>query len=250
MVSKIGMELPRSSGVLLHPTSLPEGRLGAGARRFVDWLAAAGQSWWQMLPVGPPDAYRSPYSSSSAFAGWSGLLEHPEAGVGAGEIQAFLARHAYWIAGWTSFAGAGAIADQVRFEREWRKLRAYAAARGVRLIGDVPIYVADRSADAAAWPGIFARGEVAGVPADAFSPHGQRWGNPLYDWPALRRTGYRWWIERFRRALELFDVVRIDHFRGFAAYWAVPGRSKSARPSLGDVMTADAWAAWRVVSQG
>jgi 4-alpha-glucanotransferase len=217
------MELPRSSGVLLHPTSLPDGRLGASARRFVDWLAAAGQSWWQMLPVGPPDAHRSPYSSSSAFAGWNGLLERPRAPVRPAEIEDFTARHAFWIASWP------AIEDQVRFEREWRALRTYAASRGVRLIGDVPIYVAAGGADQAAWPEIFARGEVAGVPADAFSPDGQRWGNPLYDWAALRRSGYRWWIERFRRALELFDRVRIDHFRGFAAYWAVPARAKTAR---------------------
>ncbi len=217
------MELPRSSGVLLHPTSLPRGRLGAGARRFVDWLAAAGQSWWQMLPIGPPDAYRSPYSSSSAFAGWSGLLERPEARVRQEEIEDFAARHAFWIESWT------AIADQVRFEREWRALRTYAAARGVRLIGDVPIYVAAGGADQATWPEMFARGEVAGVPADAFSPDGQRWGNPLYDWTALRKSGYRWWIERFRRARELFDLVRIDHFRGFAAYWAVPARARTAR---------------------
>jgi 4-alpha-glucanotransferase len=223
------MDLPRSSGVLLHPTSLPGGRLGAAARRFVDWLAAAGQSWWQMLPLGPPDAHRSPYGSSSAFAAWPGLLEKPNAHVGVSEIEDFVARHATWIGGWSAFAGPRAIADQVRFEREWRALRAYAAAKGVRLIGDIPIYVASKSADHATWPEIFARGEVAGVPADAFGPDGQLWGNPLYDWTALRRSGYRWWIERFRRTFELFDVARIDHFRGFAAYWAVPARAKVAR---------------------
>jgi len=222
-------DLGRSSGVLLHPTSLPGGRLGAEARRFVDWLAAAGQSWWQVLPLGPPDEHRSPYRSASAFAAWPGLLAEPAAPVSAGELEDFAARHAYWIGPWAAFAGAGAIADQVRFEREWQELRTYAAARGVRFIGDVPIYVAAAGADRRAWPELFARGEVAGVPPDAFSANGQRWGNPLYDWAVLRATGYRWWKERFRRTFDLVDLARVDHFRGFVAYWAVPERHATAR---------------------
>jgi 4-alpha-glucanotransferase len=105
----------------------------------------------------------------------------------------------------------------------------YAGERGVRLIGDVPIYVADNGADRAAWPELFTAGEVAGAPPDALSASGQHWGNPLYDWPAMRAGGYRWWVERLRRMLELVDVVRVDHFRGFVAYWAIPAGHKTAR---------------------
>ena len=223
------MNLPRSSGILLHPTSLPGGRLGDEAYRFVDWLAAAGQSWWQVLPLGPPDEHGSPYRAASAFAGWSGLLADPEAPVSRDALEAFVARHPFWSGEWARHAGAGSLADQVRFEREWRALRAYARERGVRLIGDVPIYVADGGADVAAWPELFEPGEVAGAPPDALSALGQRWGNPLYDWPAHRATGYRWWVERFRRAVELVDLVRVDHFRGFVAYWAIPGRHRTAQ---------------------
>jgi len=223
------LNLPRSSGILLHPTSLPGGRLGDEAYRFVDWLAAAGQSWWQVLPLGPPDEHGSPYRAASAFAGWSGLLADPEAAVSRDELEAFVARHPFWSGEWARYAGAGSLADQVRFEREWSALRAYARERGVRLIGDVPIYVADGGADVAAWPELIEPGEVAGAPPDALSALGQRWGNPLYDWPAHRATGYRWWVERFRRALELVDLVRVDHFRGFVAYWAIPERHRTAQ---------------------
>ncbi len=223
------VNLPRSSGILLHVTSLPGGRLGTHARAFVDWLAAAGQSWWQILPLAPPDRSGSPYTSSSAFAAWPGLLAEPEAAVSEREIAAFRDAHAYWIADWERFAGGGAVAAQVRFEREWSALRAYAAARGVRLIGDIPLYVGPRSADHRSHPGLFQRGFVAGAPPDALSTTGQLWGNPLYDWTALRREGYRWWIERLRRASQLADVNRIDHFRGLVAYWSVPARARNAR---------------------
>lgn len=223
------MDLPRSSGILLHPTSLPSGRLDDAAYAFVDWLAAAGQSWWQVLPLGPPDEHRSPYRLGSAFAAWPGLLAEPDAPVSVDEVERFVAEHGYWVGHWAAFAGAGAIADQVRFEREWTALRAYAAERGVQLIGDVPIYVADNGADRRAWPELFREGEVAGAPPDALNANGQHWGNPLYDWPALRAGGYRWWIERFRRTFELVDLTRIDHFRGFVAYWAIPERHKTAR---------------------
>ena len=218
----------RSSGILLHPTSLPGGRLGEEAYRFVDWLEAAGQSWWMTLPLGPPDEFGSPYRTSSAFAASPRLLWAPRAPVSEDEVEGFVARHPFWTGEWTRFAGRGAIAAQVRFEREWRALRAYARERGVRLIGDVPIYVADAGADIEGWPELFARGEVAGAPPDALSATGQLWGNPLYDWPVHRATGYRWWIERFDRVFELFDLARVDHFRGFVSYWAVPERHKTA----------------------
>jgi 4-alpha-glucanotransferase len=221
--------LNRSAGVLLHPTSLPSGKLDREAYRFVDWLAAAGQSWWQVLPLGPPDEFGSPYRSPSAFAASPELLAQPRARVTTAEIEDFLARHPYWAGEWESFAGEGAIADQVRFEREWGALRAYAAKRGVRLIGDLPIYVSDDGADVASRPELFQRGEVAGAPPDALSAGGQRWGNPLYDWPAHRATGYRWWRERFRRTFELVDICRVDHFRGFVSYWAIPERNKTAK---------------------
>jgi 4-alpha-glucanotransferase len=223
------VELPRSAGILLHPTSLPSGTLGPDAYGFVDWLAAAGQSWWQVLPLGPPDDYGSPYRSPSAFAASPRLLAKPEARVTAGEIEDFVARHPYWAGGWARFAGEGALADQVRFEREWGALRAHAAERGIRLIGDLPIYVSDEGADLAGWPELFVRGEVAGAPPDALSKSGQRWGNPLYEWPAHRVTGYRWWRERFLRTFELVDLCRIDHFRGFVSYWAIQERHSTAK---------------------
>ena len=223
------MQLTRSAGVLLHPTSLPSGKLDRDAYRFVDWLVAAGQSWWQVLPLGPPDEFGSPYRSPSAFAASPRLLARPDARVTAGEVEDFVARHPFWTGGWARFGGESALADQVRFEREWNALRNYAAERGVRLIGDLPIYVADVGADLEGWPELFARGEVAGAPPDALSATGQRWGNPLYDWPVHRATGFRWWRERFRRTFELVDLCRIDHFRGFVSYWAIPARHSTAK---------------------
>ncbi len=223
------MDLPRSSGVQLHPTSLPGGRLGPDAFAWIDWLAEAGQTWWQMLPLGPPDRYGSPYKARSAFAAWPGLLAEPSAPVSQAEELDFRERESAWIEDWARFAGRGAVADQVRFEREWEALRAHAADRGIRLIGDIPIYVAPGSADQKAHPGMFRDDAVAGTPPDAFTDKGQLWGNPLYDWPALRRDGYAWWIARLARTFAHFDLARIDHFRGFVAYWTVP---KGARHAL------------------
>ena len=221
--------LSRASGVQLHITSLPEGRLGPSALRFVEWLAAAGQSWWQVLPLGPPDRHGSPYKSSSAFAAWPGLLADPRAAVSQSELIDFRDRHPDWIADWERFAGRGAVADQVRFEREWSALRRHASECGVKLFGDLAIYVAPGSADQRAHPELFQKGAVAGAPPDAYSADGQLWGNPLYAWPALQRRGYAWWISRLRRTLELFDLARIDHFRGFVAYWSVPAGAPTAR---------------------
>jgi 4-alpha-glucanotransferase len=207
---------------------LPGGRLGREAYVFVDWLADAGQSWWQFLPLQPPDGSGSPYTSPSAFATSPALLEDPNAPVSGAELDAFRKRQCFWAEDWERFAGDGALAAQVRFEREWRALRRYARAKGIGLIGDLPIYVAPRSADHLYHRELFREGVVAGAPPDRLSPTGQLWGNPLYHWPSLQRRGYRWWIERFRRSLEFVDLLRVDHFRGFVSYWAVPADAASA----------------------
>jgi 4-alpha-glucanotransferase len=220
------VKLPHASGVQLHPTSLPDGRLGASAFAFVDWLAEAGQRVWQMLPLSPPDRYGSPYKSASAFASWSGLLAEPDAPVSEDEVEGFRARERFWAAGWEAYGGD--LRDQVRFEREWAELRAYAAARDVLLMGDLPIYVAPASADAATWPQYFRDDAVAGVPPDAYAETGQLWGNPLYDWKAIAADGYTWWTARFRRTFDQFDLVRVDHFRGFVQFWAVPADAETA----------------------
>ena len=221
------MLLERASGILLHPTSLPNGVLDEHAFEFVNWLAAAGQSWWQVLPLGPPEGLTgSPYMSPSAFAGSPGILADPGAPVSDDEADAFRACNAYWLDDWIAYGGT--VADQVRFEREWQALRAYGAERGVRIFGDMPIYVAHDGADHRAHPHLFQRGAVAGVPPDLFAKTGQLWGNPLYDWTAMRADAYRWWIERFRRTFELVDLTRVDHFRGFVSYWAVPEGNPTA----------------------
>ena len=294
----------RASGVLLHPTSLPGaaetgGDLGHEAQHFVDFLAAADQRWWQMLPVGPTGYGNSPYSAQSAFAGSPALVsvdrliddgllsrgdrEQPRDELLRAAFAAFRARRrrrrsttrfAAGAAGWLDdFAlyralkrahggvqwtrwpaglrdrdpGAlaearGELADDIafarfvqwRFDRDWRALRSYAHERGVGLIGDIPIFVAHDSADVWRDRELFtlgARGEpafVAGVPPDYFSSTGQRWGNPLYRWDRMRKTGYAWWIERFRATLAAFDAVRLDHFIGFGRYWEIPGGEPTA----------------------
>jgi 4-alpha-glucanotransferase len=224
------MWLTRSLGVQLHPTSLPGGRLGPDALAFVDWLAAAGARWWQVLPLHPPDAFGSPYASASAFAGWDGLLADPEARVTRAELRTFERRNAFWARDWAKFAGDDALATQVRFDREWAALREYARRRGIGIVGDVPIYVASGGCDHRAHPGLFLPDDlVAGAPPDALSADGQTWGNPLYDWAALRADGFGWWVERLRRTLSLVDAFRLDHFRGFAAFWAVPAAARTAR---------------------
>jgi 4-alpha-glucanotransferase len=287
--------IDRTSGVLLHPSSLPGGDLGGTARELVDFLAAAGQSWWQMLPVGPTGYGNSPYSAQSAFAGSpalvstdrliaDGLLAEaerarpPEARLRAAfaaagdsrDREAFAAGAGDWLddfalyraikaahghVQWTRWPAPLRDRDpdalarfrddhardldferfmQARFFGDWLALRAYAHARGVALIGDLPIFLAHDSADVWCNRGLFYlddAGEptlVAGVPPDYFSATGQRWGNPLYRWAEMRATGYAWWISRFRSALALFDAVRLDHFVGYTRYWAIPAREPTA----------------------
>ena len=316
-------QLSRTSGVLLHPTSLPGGQgigdIGATARAFVDRLASANQSWWQVLPLNPPDYLGSPYSATSAMAispllcdledlvarGWldssqlapdqPGRIDFdavaaaknaalrtawerararspmfPEDGAESLDFEAFCAREDdEWLDDWALFSalrtthGGGwqhwpdaivrrddealaqareELADEVGIAKfvqwvlfeQWRHLRSYAKARGVDIIGDIPIFVAMDSADVWARRGIFevdddgSASVVAGVPPDYFSPTGQKWGNPLYRWDALRETDYDFWRARIRVVRELCGIVRIDHFRGFESYWAVPAAAPTA----------------------
>lgn len=267
-------------GVLCHVTSLPnEGRpgtLGAPARRFVDWLAECGQTYWQVLPVNPADGYGSPYAGLAAFAGNACLLEKDPEDVLAElkdadddpDYQAFLEKNKYWLTPYATFRaikdllGEGPwqewpdayarfspglarrveLADgverhrklQYEFQREWDELRAYANGRGVKIVGDMPMYVSGDSADVWAERDIFELDEKgyaqvqAGCPGDGFDPEGQLWGNPTYRWDVLAARGYDWWLARLERAVETYDYVRLDHFIGFSSYYKI-AKGKPAR---------------------
>jgi len=310
----------RTSGILLHPTSLPGpfgiGDLGPAAHGFIDFLAAAGQGLWQVLPLGPTGFGDSPYQCASSFAGnpllisperlleWGWIeaadLEHPllpADRVDFGAVRAwkrtllglawksFLARasqadredlarfrehHRDWLEDyalytaiklehgmrpWTEWPEPLALREpkalaswakaqrerierqvfvQYLFFRQWSELRRYAHERGVHLVGDVPIFVAHDSGEVwthREWFELDAHGHptvIAGVPPDYFSATGQRWGNPLYRWSALAESGYRFWVDRLRHVLEMTDLVRVDHFRGFAGYWEIPASEATA----------------------
>ncbi|CAA9574418.1 MAG: GH77 [uncultured Thermomicrobiales bacterium] len=309
------MDNTRASGILLHPTSLPGrygiGELGAEARAFLDFLVGAGQTRWQVLPLGPTGYGDSPYQSFSAFAGnpllistdrllRDGLLTDadlddlpafPADTIDYGPVIAHkqtILRRAYdhakergregsesaWDTPWlddyalfmalkdrhegavwsawepalvarepTALARARVeLADEIGFYRfcqarffaDWGALKREANARGVAIVGDLPIFVAYDSVDVWANQGLFfldgaARPTgVAGVPPDYFSETGQLWGNPLYRWDVMARDDYDWWVARLRTSLALFDLVRIDHFRGFAAYWEIPADEQTA----------------------
>ena len=295
------MKLPRSAGILLHPTSLPGangiGDFGPDAYRFLDFLQDGGFRIWQMLPLGPTGYGDSPYQSFSAFAGNPMLIHIPGATNSLSETEVEFAelipkkrgqlrelhrrfvpdnRFEKWVkqqawledfalftvlktkhdgAAWTNWIPELASRDkkaiekfrtlhlqqiqQVYFEqylffRQFEALKAECVKRGIRLMGDVPIYVAHDSADVWANRELFQLHEMgalivqAGVPPDYFSETGQLWGNPIYDWDAMRKQQYAWWISRMRGSFALFDVVRLDHFRGFEAYWEVPGAATTA----------------------
>jgi len=258
-----GPVIPRSSGLLLHPTSLPGGRLGPAAHDFVDFCAAAGQRWWQMLPIGPPGQHGSPYASLSAFAGNEALLSgetDEEAELDApwlDEYALFSAlKGAHKGAPWTAWpralrdrdpaalrkarrTHAAAVARhasrQRMFQHQWLELRRRAQRKGVALIGDMPLFVAHDSADVWAHRDLFKLqpngrpSVVAGVPPDYFSENGQLWGNPVYRWDVVRRRRFRWWLARVARMFELFDLVRLDHFLGYVRTWEVSARAKTAR---------------------
>lgn len=267
-------------GVLCHVTSLPNeggpGTLGAPARRFVDWLAECGQTYWQVLPVNPADGYGSPYAGLAAFAGNTCLLEKDPEDVLAElkdadddpDYQAFLEKNKYWLTPYATFRaikdllGEGPwqewpdayarfspglarrveLADgvdrhrklQYEFQREWDDLKAYANERGVKIVGDMPMYVSGDSADVWAERDIFELDEKgyaqvqAGCPGDGFDPEGQLWGNPTYHWDVLAARGYDWWLARLERAVETYDYVRLDHFIGFSSYYKI-AKGKPAR---------------------
>jgi 4-alpha-glucanotransferase len=319
----------RSAGILLHITSLPSrfgiGDMGPAAFEFVDFLQAAGQSVWQILPLCPTTKGNSPYSSYSAFAG-NKLLISAEALLDQGWLQAqtldqilgqhsnlesspnkvdfesvtrfktdllkaafvesagalrdnetfrqFCDEQAWWLndfalfeaireltgeEDWTKWptdyrilstaanlaasseSSNGLVKEiefskfkQFLFESQWLELKNYANQQGISICGDMPIFVAHESADVWANQQQFLldangnRTSVAGVPPDYFSETGQLWGNPLYDWPAMEADGFAWWCSRFRRALDQFDLLRVDHFRGFDRYWKIPADAETA----------------------
>ncbi len=311
----------RASGILLHPTSIPTrfgiGDLGPRAYEFVDWLAAAGQRYWQVLPLCPADAGGSPYQSASSFAG-NPLLISPELLASDGlvtdadlaeaalpdcesaarvdfalaadhklrlleraverfhaqatgghwpeQLHQFVDEHRDWVQAHALFMAAReanhnlpwqnwfAFADlkppaipaelasrfavhlvfQFLFFRQWKLLREHAQGRGIRIVGDIPIYVSHNSADVWANRQLFQLDSlgnstrVAGVPPDYFAATGQLWNNPLYDWQAMESEGFAWWIRRLKASLALVDYVRLDHFRGFEAFWSVPAGEPTA----------------------
>lgn len=309
--------MKRSAGILLHISSLPS-EYGIGcfdrcAYRFVDFLKAAGQSFWQILPLGPTGCGDSPYQSFSVFAGnpyfisleafiKDGILtaeecaeccsDSPEyvdygrlykhryallkkvykrAGKDLSPQTECFARENEWLSDYALFmalkehfggkpftewdedirlrkpAAIQRYSDllteetdfqkflQYLFYKQWGELKKYANSNGIQIIGDIPIYAAADSADVWASPEVFQLDRagiptaVAGCPPDGFAAEGQLWGNPLYNWEAHRKTGYKWWISRLSHCFRLYDVVRIDHFRGFDEYYSIPYGETTAR---------------------
>jgi 4-alpha-glucanotransferase len=314
------MNQNRVSGVLLHVTSLPSlggvGDFGPAAYSFVDFLAAAKQRIWQVLPLSPTGYGSSPYSALSAFAGnpillsverlvangwldptrlhdlpgadgpadfggaWdrkmpliyeaaANFVDHADENQRSGFLR-FCQENIAWLTDYAMFTvlrrrfeykswhqwpeelalrNQQALSQQMNelsreldleqavqylFHQQWCSLREYANARSIRIMGDVAIFVSYDSADVWTNPDLFELDEqrrmirVAGVPPDYFSATGQRWGNPLYRWDILRDRGFDWWVARMRRALALHDMVRLDHFRGFEAYWSIAAEEETA----------------------
>lgn len=302
----------RRCGVLMPVSSIPT-RFGIGgfskeAYDFVDFLAASGQSLWQILPLGPTGYGDSPYQSFSTFAGnpyyicldrliEDGLLTEKEcleadfgddagkvdyekiyntrfallrkafdrSNIGdSGDYRRFVEENSQWLKDYAMYMAVKdsldgiswiewdeglrlrkpkvmaeyeeKLADEIAFycyqqflfSTQWLALKTYANKKGIEIIGDIPIYVAFDSADTWANPELFQLDEenypvaVAGCPPDAFSATGQLWGNPLYRWEYHEETGFAWWIRRLAHCFKLYDVVRIDHFRGFDEYWSIP----------------------------
>ena len=313
----------RTSGILMPVFSLPSpygiGCFSGEAEGFIDKLAAAGQRYWQVLPLGRTGGWYSPYQPLSCFAldpmfidprtlFEKGLLTKEDIDYLAEEaaktdstaieyetlipvrhevfkkaytafcqnngsdeaFEAFRAANEYWLADYALFASLAAefeaadwsewpedikksdseavalwrekLADEIRFfewlqyeaDSQWQSIRAYAHERNVEIIGDIPIYAAFESADCWSHPDLFKLTEglrpssVAGCPPDAFSETGQIWGNPLYRWKYHARSGFGWWIQRLKRDFDLYDVIRLDHMRGFESYYSIPADAEDA----------------------
>ena len=290
--------MKRSSGIILHPTSLPNdegiGTIGKETFAFIDWLKKTRTGVWQMLPIGPTGYGDSPYASFSAFAGnpylislqdlcEKGFLEKKDFAeykkivqentdpkrVDFGlihyhktkmlkkaaasllhkmerdssskeELENFYQEESFWLDGYAAFMTIKEEYEaqkiiQFFFFSQWKKLKDYAEKNGIQLIGDIPIFAAMDSADVWQNQSLFLLDKeakpkaVAGVPPDFFSPTGQLWGNPLYDWANMKKDGYLWWKARIRHTLKLFDIIRLDHFRGFEAFWSIPQGAKTAQ---------------------
>lgn len=231
------MSMPRSAGVICHVSSVPgggkKGTLGKDARAFVDYIASAGFKLWQILPLNPEGRGDTPYLSPAVFAGESSLIDRSELPDLYG-LEDFIRENGYWLNDYIDYellrpgntrTPADLQTEQYYFFTQWKRLRRYANDRGISIIGDVPFYVAPDGADIRAHPELFQTGEHApraGVPPDHFSGSGQDWGNPLYDWRAMKEDGYRWWLERLRACSRLYDYIRLDHFRAFSAYFEIP----------------------------
>ena len=268
----------KRAGVLLHPTSLPvlsdAGDITPSVMAFLDFLKAAGQTLWQVLPLTPTGEGDSPYLSQSAFAGNIKLFKNvpPVATiVDKPEYKEFCRKHAYWLDDYALYKAVKQYwinlpwyrwpqvlksrttdvvekykrilhkeitqykVEQYWFFTQWGAIRNYAHKNGISILGDMPIFVSHDSADCWAHQNFFqlteegALTKVAGVPPDYFSEKGQVWGNPLYAWDKIKADNYNWWIQRFSVLADLVDEVRIDHFRGFAACWAIPAGAKDAK---------------------
>ena len=286
----------RRAGLLMPIFSLP-GKYGIGsfskkARAFADFLKEAGQSYWQILPLGPTGYGDSPYQSFSTFAGnpyfidleqlqeegylsegdCEELLEASESQIDYGMLyekrypvlkkamdrffeklntpagqeekkafQDFCEKNSFWLSSYARFM-EGKLpypkefheACQYFFQKQWLSLKAYVNSLGIQLIGDIPIYVSLDSSDVMDNPSLFQLEggrpkAVAGCPPDAFAENGQLWGNPLYDWEKHKETGYAWWISRMKHCFTLYDVVRVDHFRGFDEYYSIPYGDENAK---------------------
>ena len=286
----------RRAGLLMPIFSLP-GKYGIGsfskeARAFADFLKEAGQSYWQILPLGPTGYGDSPYQSFSTFAGnpyfidleqlqeegylsegdCAELVEASESQIDYGMLyekrypvlkkamdrffeklntpagqeekkafQDFCEKNFFWLSSYARFM-EGKLpypkefheACQYFFQKQWLSLKAYVNSLGIQLIGDIPIYVSLDSSDVLDNPSLFQLEggrpkAVAGCPPDAFAENGQLWGNPLYDWEKHKETGYAWWISRMKHCFTLYDVVRVDHFRGFDEYYSIPYGDENAK---------------------
>jgi len=224
----------RGVGILLHVSSLPDGNFSKSAFDFVDFLGSTGVKYWQILAAGPTGASDSPYSPLSVFAGNPKFIDISRMQTDDKKLEAFKKENKYWLESFVDFMEKREPKTdhallQFHFSEQWSELRKYANSKGIKIIGDVPIYTAVDSADVAGFKEQFDFEGVAGVPPDYFSETGQLWGNPLYDWKLMARQKYKWWIERMKQMQKMYDIVRIDHFRAFDTYYKIPVGEKDAK---------------------